>query len=117
MKKILIVDDDPGIQDAFRLVFPPDQFEVEIHSNGQMLLDGKYQVPDIFLLDKQLSGVDGLELCRILKAADETKFIPVVVLSASPHIRGPALAAGADAVIEKPFSLSELRRVISIHMK
>jgi DNA-binding response OmpR family regulator len=117
MKRIMIVDDDPSIQHAMQMIFPADLYLVDVQSNGQLIVDGRFEPPDIFLLDKQLAGVDGLELCRILKAGTATKAIPVVILSASPHIRATAVAAGADAVLEKPFSLAELRQILAAHLK
>ena len=112
MKKIVIVDDDPSLQDAFRLIFPSDTYEVEIFADGYPLVNKQFDIPDLFILDKQLSGIDGLDICRLLRERPETNKIPVIVLSASPGIRRLALDAGANAVLEKPFSIKTLRDTV-----
>ena len=55
-KKILIADDDPGIQEIFSIIFENAGFAFEIKENGEDLLKNKFTVPDVFLVDKQLSG-------------------------------------------------------------
>jgi CheY-like chemotaxis protein len=74
-------------------------------SNGEQLLENAFETPDLFLLDKQLSGVDGMEICRFLKGQDSTRDIPVIIVSASPNLDQQAKAAGADGFIEKPFQM------------
>lgn len=105
MKKILCADDDPGLQDVFPLIFERAGYEVTIVSNGKQLLENEFETPDLFLLDKQLSGVDGMEICRFLKAQDSTRNIPVIIVSASPNLDQQAKAAGADGFIAKPFQM------------
>lgn len=109
MRRIIVVDDDPGIQEAFELVFDPAQFEVEVHEDGDWILKSEFALPDLFILDKQLSGVDGLDICRFLKKGSRTKHIPVIMLSASAQIHVLAKVAGAEDAIEKPFSLKTIR--------
>ena len=67
MKRIIIVDDDPAIQDAFRLILERTDYSVTVYSNGQALLEGNFTLPDLVILDKQLSGADGLAVCRALR--------------------------------------------------
>lgn len=109
MKYIIIVDDDPGVQDAFQYVFDPARYEVAIYADGSEIFNNRYRLPDLFILDKQLRGVDGLDLCRHLKSQAATKHIPVIMTSASPDIARLARLAEADCSLEKPFSLKELR--------
>jgi CheY-like chemotaxis protein len=116
MKRIIIVDDDPGVQEAFRLIFDPQQYAVTILPNGHPLLQQQHAVPDLYILDKQLSGVDGLDICRFLKTQPATRHIPVIMLSASPHIHPQALHAGADDALEKPFSVQALRDMVNKHL-
>ena len=103
-KTVLITDDDQAILDALEMVFKRNGYRVICHSNGNALLQDNFEIPDIFLIDRQLSGVDGLDLCRHLKAGANTNQVPVIIFSASPHVQKPAIAAGADDFIEKPFS-------------
>ncbi len=107
-KKILITDDDPGVQDSFRMILERAGYAVEVFTDGARLLTGDFEIPDLFVLDTQLSGIDGLDICRHLKSNDETRHIPLIMLSATPHIDRLAISAGADGFIEKPFKMQHL---------
>ena len=113
LKKILFVEDDPAIQEVLQLIFDTSLYTIRILQEGSLLVEGGFEIPDLFVLDKQLSGVDGLEHCRLLKARKQTAHIPVIILSASPSIHRLAKAAGADEVIEKPFKIQHLRNTIT----
>ena len=112
MKRIVLVDDDPAILDAIPLIFNPDDYHLEIYMDGNAIINRQCTQADLFILDKQLSGVDGIDLCRFLKNQEETKSIPVLIISASPNIERMARLAGADAVLEKPFNVKALKQVI-----
>ncbi len=112
-KHIILTDDDPGVQDAFRTALERAGYHVTVFANGNSLLEGRFEVPDIFLLDKQLSGVDGLDICRHLKSTPATANIPVIMLSATPQIDRLAKSAGADGFLEKPFRMRQLTELIS----
>ncbi|HEY5371894.1 MAG TPA: response regulator [Hanamia sp.] len=71
-------------------------------------MENKYKSPDLFLLDRQLSGYDGLNLRTFLKDQPATKHIPVIIVSATPGIGILANEAGADDFMEKPFHMKEL---------
>lgn len=111
-KHIAIVDDDPGIQEALQLIFKRAGYKVSMYSSAESFLSNKFEVPDLFLLDKQLSGTDGLDLCKYLRQQKETKDIPIIMISASPSIANAAKQAGADDFIEKPFSMQALLKMI-----
>jgi DNA-binding response OmpR family regulator len=108
IKHIILVDDDPAIQDAFQLILSHAGYKVTVYSNGQPLLTNAFTLPHLFILDKQLSGADGLDICRYLKQQPATSAIPIIILSASPHIRRLATSAGANGFLEKPCSLKDL---------
>jgi CheY-like chemotaxis protein len=117
MKKIIIAEDDPSIQDSIKLILERSGYDITIYPHGEPLLENDYELPDLFILDKQLSGVDGLDICSYLKQQPATKDIPVVMISASPHIARLAKQAGADDFVEKPFKMHELRQIIARHLK
>jgi DNA-binding response OmpR family regulator len=112
-KRILIADDDPGIQEIFTLIFERAGFTVDMKMNGEDLVKNKFFLPDIFLIDKQLSGYDGLEICRQLKSRKQTEHIPVIMVSAAPDIAVLSKEAGADDYIEKPFEIKELLALVN----
>lgn len=84
MKKIIIVDDDSSIKDAVSLVFKQMDCQVTGYPDGNLILSGRFEMPDVFIIDKQLPGVDGLEICKHLKSQAATKDIRVIMMSASP---------------------------------
>ena len=111
-QRILIADDDESIRDIFQLILGKAGYQIEVSSTGEDILNNSFVVPDLFLVDKQLAGQNGLDICMHLKSNPETKDIPVIMISASPDIGPLSMAAGADAYIEKPFEIEYLRSVI-----
>jgi len=85
MKQIIIADDDPGVRDVFGLILTQAGYFVTLYSSGEVLLNNQFTPPNLFIIDKQLSGVDGLEVCKFLKQNQGTKDIPVLMTSASPN--------------------------------
>jgi DNA-binding response OmpR family regulator len=116
-KRIIIADDDPSIRDIFSIIFEGSGYDVDIRNTGTEILRGDFSTPDIFLIDRQLSGVDGLDVCRYLKSEERTKEVPVVMISASPDIGVLAKKAGADDFIEKPFHLHHLLETIRKNLR
>jgi CheY-like chemotaxis protein len=115
-RRILIADDDPAIRDIFKMIFERAGYSVELKENGRDIFENNYKLPHIFLIDKQLSGSDGLSLCRYLKGNESTKHIPVIMVSASPDIGPLSQQAGADDYVEKPFDLNYLLKLIDKHV-
>ncbi|HKC36880.1 MAG TPA: response regulator, partial [Chitinophagaceae bacterium] len=111
-KKILVADDDPGIRDIFKIIFERAGYNIEIKGDAEEVLKNNFTIPDVFLIDKLLSGYDGLDICRYLKSNPLTSHIPVIMVSASPDIGSTAIKAGADDFVEKPFDLKYLLKVI-----
>lgn len=114
--RILIADDDPGLRDIFRIILEKAGYDLEIKEDADEILKNNFKIPDLFLIDKLLSGIDGLEVCRHLKNDPRTKNIPVIMVSASPDIGPAAAKAGADDFVEKPFELTYLLEVIQRHI-
>lgn len=112
-KRVLITDDDPAMQDAFSLIFKRAGYDVTVFEYPDALLDGTAPVPDIYILDKQLSGVDGLDVCRYLKNQPETAQVPIIIVSATPHMARLAKEACADGFLEKPFQPRELLEMVA----
>ena len=108
-KKIVIVEDDPGILEALRMIIEKETYDIQTLLNGKLLLKGLPYTPNLILLDKRLPGMDGVEICKYLKTQQATKKIPVILLSAAPNLKSIAKEAGADDFIEKPFDILELK--------
>lgn len=109
---IIIVDDDESIRDVFSLIFSPIEYEVDFRSNGDDLLHLTPPYPALILLDNQLPGMNGLEICRILKTNCSTAHIPVIIISGSPAIGWRSLEVAADGCIEKPFNIHVLKELV-----
>ena len=113
MKTVLLIDDDREIQEACRLIFERAGYRIVPLSTGDGLFDDRFEEPDIFIIDRQLTGADGVDICRFLKNRIPAFPTPVIVFSASPNVCGPALQAGADKFIGKPFKTKELLLTVS----
>ncbi|MFW6014035.1 MAG: response regulator transcription factor [Nanoarchaeota archaeon] len=117
-QNILVVDDEPHIVNLVKLSLTDDRFHVEgAYSAREALIKlGKF-TPDLIILDIMMPGTNGYDLCRELKERDDTKEIPVVILSARNQINDKiqAVEVGADDYITKPFDPSELKRRVELN--
>ena len=105
--KILIVEDDEDILELVRYNLAREGYQVDQTITGEeALLAVKSRVPDLIILDLMLPGVDGLEVCRLLKSNPATQSIPIVILTAKGEEADvvTGLELGADDYITKPFS-------------
>lgn len=113
-KKVLIVDDDYEILNVMRLILEQvNNYEVDICARGEELFDLSEDLPDVILLDLAMSGVDGRDICKYLKSQQETKHLPIIIVSANPNIAKIANAASADDFLSKPFDMSELLKKVA----
>jgi len=107
--RLLIVDDDRPLRDALRRALSLAGYEVEAAAGGEdaIVRVGESR-PDAVVLDVGLPDVDGLEVCRRLRASGER--VPVLMLTARDEVesRVAGLDAGADDYVTKPFALEEL---------
>jgi len=106
--RILVVDDDVQIRRILRATLSAARYEVDTAASGEesleMMKDRKYH---LVLLDLSMPGVDGLELCRLLRSTSEAEIIIISVRSIEKDIVA-GLDAGADDYITKPFRTPEL---------
>lgn len=109
MKKVLVVDDDPDILEAVQLILETSGYTSEAITKGDETYSkiAEYK-PDMIILDVLLSGNDGRTICKNLKRTEETKQIPIIMMSAHPTARQSVNECGADAFLAKPFSISEM---------
>ncbi len=115
-KKVYITDDDPGVQDIFKIIFENAGYETTVYNSGGELLENGNTYPDVYILDNQLSGMDGLDICRNLKNNQKTRDIPIIMVSATPDLESLAIEAGADDFIEKPFMKADLLSMVARHI-
>jgi DNA-binding response OmpR family regulator len=117
-QRICIIEDDEGIRDVLKIILNKAGYETDAFSDGDAIMKNSYTTPDLFLLDKQLTGnEDGVSICRYLKNNNETKEIPVIMMSAFPNTKELSISAFADDFIEKPFMMEGLLAVIKKHIQ
>jgi two-component system response regulator MprA len=107
--RVLVVDDDPAVSGALNGALRLDGYEVSLATDGPEALEEiAIRPPDAVILDIGLPTIDGLDVCRRLRAADNDT--PVLMLTARDAIndRVQGLDAGADDYLVKPFALAEL---------
>ncbi len=115
MRKILAVDDDDDILDVIRIILEDEGYEVATLTHGQNILDSITSIkPDLILLDVMLSGMDGRELCKTIKADLNFNLIPIIMISASHNLHNfTALPGPPNGFIPKPFDIDNLVDVVN----
>lgn len=109
--RITLVEDDSDIAEVLRYNLVKEGFQVDVFGRGDSALAGIRNLPpDLVILDLMLPGLDGLEICRLLKRETRTAAIPLVMLTAKGEEtdRIVGLELGADDYIPKPFSTREV---------
>jgi DNA-binding response OmpR family regulator len=110
-KEILIVDDEPGIVVPVQFLMEQQGYKVIITNRGDDALEMIYKYkPDLVLLDIMLPGIDGYEVCEIVRLNPDYRNVKIIFLTAKGREVEIAkgLALGADAYITKPYSNDEL---------
>lgn len=109
-KKIYVVDDSPAILDSVKLMLNMEGYEVDNYERGSEMFNAlsSSSKPDVILMDMWLSGEDGRDICKMIKAHQDYKSIPVVIMSASRGLGDTAIESGAIDFIPKPFDLGEI---------
>ena len=108
---ILVVEDDPDIADLLRHYLERAQYDVHVIGHGAEALPRvRTHKPDLLILDRMLPGMDGLEICRHLRADDALADLPVMMVTARADEmdRIVGLELGADDYITQPFSAKEV---------
>ena len=115
--RILVIDDEPRLLQVIASFLSLEGFDVvsaQSAEAGLRIVDDR--APDIVVLDINMPGLDGLEVCRRVKA--RVPALPVVIFSGrdSAGDRERARLAGASDFVEKPFNLEELAALIRTHL-
>ena len=119
--RIAVVEDDEDL--AFTLVYnlkKDGRYEIERFAGGLVALDDLLvRPPDLIVLDLNLPDVDGLTICRELKKHEETRRVPIIMLTARVEERDKLLGfeLGADDYLTKPFSMKELLARITAQLR
>ena len=110
--RILLVDDEPLMVELMVNLLEEEGHEIITAPDGETALENldEEERLDLILLDIMMPGLDGFEICRMIKENPKTSHIPVVIVTAKNEdiSRLRAIHSGADGYIAKPFSLDEL---------
>jgi len=110
-QKILVVEDEPDLLEVLEYNLTREGFRVLTARDGEAgLKQARAELPDALILDLMLPGMDGLEICRRLRADDVTRVLPIVMVTAKGEEADVVvgLGLGADDYVAKPFSPREL---------
>jgi len=108
MTRVLLAEDDPAISEPLARALRREGYDVDVRADGRAALEGVQENPDLVVLDLGLPYIDGLEICRRIRA--DGRSVPVLILTGRSD-EGDlvvGLDAGADDYVTKPFRLAEL---------
>ena len=118
-RKVLIIEDEPIIQRLVRVVFERDGFDVFLASDGsEGIRLALTNPPHIIILDIMMEGLNGFEVCKMLRANSSLRRTAIIIVSArsfKPDI-DKAMELGADSYVVKPFSPQDLLDIAVQHM-
>jgi two-component system alkaline phosphatase synthesis response regulator PhoP len=120
MSKVLVVDDEEPIVELIKFNLEKEGHQILTAFDGNTALDlALAQKPDVIVLDVMLPGRDGLEVCRLLRARNETAAIPIILLTAKGEEFDKVLGLelGADDYVTKPFSPRELTARVKARLR
>jgi two-component system cell cycle response regulator len=107
--KVLVVDDEKGVRDLLHSFLKAEGYQAILASNGKEAVElAKSESPNAILLDFKMPGIDGVETCRRLRAEEQTRYIPVIMVTAFGTTETEATDAGVDDFVNKPFELKGL---------
>ena len=119
-KRILVVDDEPDVTELVSYKLKREGYEVEV-INDPLQIMGKAREfnPDLFILDIMMPELDGLKICRMIRADNKLSGLPIIFLTARGEVedRIKGLESGADDYLPKPFDTKELALRIGLIFK
>jgi DNA-binding response OmpR family regulator len=108
-EKILVVDDERDVRGLLSDFLTEEGYKVILATNGAEAIGlAELENPEVILLDINMPGIDGIEVCKKLKAQEKTQFIPIIIITAMEDSGFIAYLEGADDFVSKPFNLVEL---------
>ena len=117
MPLIMVVDDDQDLAEMLGIVLTSEGYEVNLVSRGDEVISAfESQAPDLILLDIMLPGIDGVQVCKLLR---EKSMVPIVMLTAKGETQDvvAGLEAGADDYMVKPFNPQELVARLKVRLR
>lgn len=116
IKRILIVDDDPDVLSAIRMLLEIQNFSVKTASRGEQIEALCMVAPDLILMDVWLGAEDGRLIAQRLKRQKATKHIPILMMSSHPTVYKTITDYNVDGFIAKPFDVEVLVKKINNYL-
>lgn len=114
-KTVYIAEDDLNILFAINTMLEEAGYDVVMSHCGAAMLKSDLPPADVFILDNRMPDVDGIEVCRHLKAQPATRNVPIIMISAFNNAGMQARSAGVDDFLEKPFQMKDLLHLVAKH--
>jgi len=115
LKRVVVVDDDPDLGPAIREALGADGFRVDVAGDAQAALPALLRTaPDLVILDVNMPGMSGWEMCSILRRQSTTRDVPVLFLTGRSEVKDRirAMQLGGSDYLVKPFGAEDLRRKV-----
>ena len=111
---MLILGERLAEQHQVAAILVKDGWSVQVYTTPYdvLALPGFSPLPDLFIVDLNVTGISGLEMCRWLKQGSETSEVPVLLLAMSPDLKALALDTPADRVVNLPFTTDRLLEAV-----
>lgn len=106
--RIYIAEEDKAIQRRLSTALTQKGFDVRVFDSGYPIVSMMDNWPDVFLINIELPGINGLEVCKWLKSHEDSQHIPVIFLSGDSYLKILAATAQADDYIEMPVSIATI---------
>jgi DNA-binding response OmpR family regulator len=118
-RRVLLIEDDGDIAEAISYQLEKTGVRVRVARTGEEGLEAVRKGVDLVLLDLNLPGMDGLEVCRMIRRQQTTAHLPIIIVSARAEEvdRVLGLEMGADDYVVKPFSLKELAARVRVALR
>ena len=120
MKRVVVIDDEPSVGAAVRALLGPEGYEVDAPADAHSALpDLLRSAPDLVILDVNMPGMSGWELCSLLRRQSATRTVPVLFLTGRREVRDriTAMQVGGSDYLAKPFGADELREKVRSLLK
>lgn len=115
-KRVLVVDDDPGIREMIEMTLATEGYDVEAVADGESALQAARRAPpDVILLDIKMPLMGGGQFARLYREQAGPRRAPIVVITAAQGADERAKEIGADGYLGKPFPLATLLEVVARH--
>jgi DNA-binding response OmpR family regulator len=120
MKRVVVIDDEPSVGAAVRDLLLPEGYEVDSPGDAESALPELIRsAPDLVILDVNMPGMSGWELCSLLRRQSATRMVPVLFLTGRQEVRDriTAMQVGGSDYLAKPFGAEELRQKVRSLLK